>query len=151
MELMKDGKLTKEDYMRLDLEKQYNDAKQKVCNACPVPKDECPYLTRNLQDDCVELGNIMSGYEMWQEEMSNPWIYCDKQMPPEKKYESDNMQGHHEWTESELVLAWDPMYGPRVDSTRNGKWRSETKGGFQGQVVHGIVAWMPIPEYKEEY
>ena len=64
MELMKDGKLTKEDYMRLDLEKQYNDAKQKVCNACPVPKDECPYLTRNLQDDCVELGNIMSGYEM---------------------------------------------------------------------------------------
>ena len=73
------------------------------------------------------------------------WIEINKEMPPEKKYESDDMQGHHEWTESERVLVWDSMYGPFVDSTRNGKWMSEKRGGYQGQVVHGIIAWMPIP------
>ena len=76
------------------------------------------------------------------------WIDCHKQMPPETKYESDSIQGHHEWTESKQVLAWDSMYGPRIDATRNGKWRSEQKGGYQGQVCHSIIAWMPIPEYN---
>ena len=78
------------------------------------------------------------------------WIKCNEQMPEEHKYESDNLQGHHEWTESERVLVWDSMYGPDVDWTRNGKWRSEQLGGYQPQVVHGIVAWMPIPEFKED-
>ena len=78
------------------------------------------------------------------------WIKCIEQMPEEHKYESDNMQGHHEWTESEKVLAWDSLYGPRVDWTRNGKWASESAGGYQGQVCHGIIAWMPIPEFNEE-
>ena len=76
------------------------------------------------------------------------WI-DDGRMPTEKKEESDTLQGHHEWTASEPVLAWDSMYGPRIDFTRNGKWVSETKGGYTGQVCHGIVAWMPIPQYKQ--
>lgn len=80
------------------------------------------------------------------------WIKCNEQMPEEHKYESDNLQGHHEWTGSDRVLAWDSMYGPCVDWTRNGKWVSEQRGGYQGQVIHGIVAWMPIPEMDiEEY
>ena len=78
------------------------------------------------------------------------WIKCSERMPEEHKYESDNMQGHHEWTESERVLAWDSIYGAIIDYTRNGEWRSEKRGGYQGQVCHGIVAWMPIPEFKEE-
>ena len=78
------------------------------------------------------------------------WIKCREHMPEERKYESDNMQGHHEWTESEPVLAWDSMYGPRVDATKNGKWMSEQRGGYTGQLCHGIIAWMPIPEFKED-
>ncbi len=77
------------------------------------------------------------------------WIDCGKRMPPEKRRESDNLQGHHVWTESEPVLALDSIYGPRVDFTWNGRWASEKRKGYSGQVVHGIIAWMPIPEYKE--
>lgn len=77
------------------------------------------------------------------------WI-DDGSMPPETKYEEDTMQGHREWTGSEPVLAWDSMYGPRVDVTKNGKWMSEQRGGYTGQVCHGIIAWRPIPEYKEK-
>lgn len=77
------------------------------------------------------------------------WI-DDGSMPPETKYEEDTMQGHREWTESKPVLAWDSMYGPRVDATKNGKWMSEQRGGYTGQIVHGIIAWRPIPEFNEE-
>lgn len=77
------------------------------------------------------------------------WI-DDGSMPPETKYEEDTMQGHKEWTESEPVLAWDSMYGPCVDVTKNGKWMSEQRGGYTGQICHGIIAWRPIPEYKEK-
>lgn len=81
---------------------------------------------------------------------NNGWIDCRKQMPKETKQWSDTLQGHREWTESELVLAWDSMYGCRVDATKNGKWMSEQRGGYTGQVVHGIIAWRPIPEFNEE-
>lgn len=81
---------------------------------------------------------------------NNGWIDCIKQMPPETKQTSDTLQGHREWTESELVLVWDSVYGVSVDSTRNGKWRSEQKGGYTGQIIHGIIAWRPIPEFSEE-
>jgi len=81
---------------------------------------------------------------------NNGWIDCAKQMPPEVKQYSDTLQGHREWTESDLVLAWDSLYGCRVDATKNGKWMSEQRGGYTGQVVHGIIAWRPIPEFNEE-
>ena len=77
------------------------------------------------------------------------WI-DDGSMPPETKYEENTMQGHREWTESKPVLAWDSMYGPRVDATKNGKWMSEQRDGYTGQIVHGIIAWRPIPEFNEE-
>lgn len=78
------------------------------------------------------------------------WIDCGKQMPKETKQWSDTLQGHREWTESDLVLAWDSVYGCRVDATKNGKWMSEQRGGYTGQIVHGIIAWRPIPEFNEE-
>lgn len=79
------------------------------------------------------------------------WIDCREQMPEEHKVESKNLQGHHEWTESKPVLAWDSMYGAQIDWTKNGKWHSELcNGGYHGQVCHGIVAWMPIPEMDIE-
>ncbi|MBR6907117.1 hypothetical protein IKN40_01055 [bacterium] len=80
----------------------------------------------------------------------NSWIDCLKQMPPEKKQCSDTLQGHREWTESDIVLVWDSMYGCGIDSTKNGKWRREQRGGYTGQVVHGIIAWRPIPEFNKE-
>ena len=78
---------------------------------------------------------------------NNGWIDCRKQMPKETKQWSDTLQGHREWTESEPVLAWDSVYGCRVDATKNGKWMSEQKGGYTGQIVHSIIAWRPIPEF----
>ena len=81
---------------------------------------------------------------------NNGWIDCEKQMPKETKQTSDTLQGHHEWTESDLVLVWDSHYGAGIDSTRNGKWRSEQKGGYTGQICHDIIAWRPIPNFSEE-
>ena len=81
---------------------------------------------------------------------NNGWIDCTKQMPPETKQTSDTLQGHREWTESDRVLVWDSMYGCRVDTTKNGKWMSEQRGDCTGQIVHGIIAWRPIPEFSEE-
>ena len=81
---------------------------------------------------------------------NNGWIDCTKQMPQETKQTSDTLQGHREWTESDRVLVWDSMYGCSVDATKNGKWMSEQRGSYTGQVVHGIIAWRPIPEFSEE-
>ena len=81
---------------------------------------------------------------------NNEWIDCAKQMPKETKQWSDTMQGHREWSESDRVLVWDSIYGCGVDATKNGKWMSEQRGGYTGQVVHGIIAWRPIPEFNEE-
>ena len=99
---------------------------------------------------------IIANVELLQQEQpevdlyNNGWIDCRKQMPKETKQWSDTLQGHREWTESDLVLAWDSMYGCRVDATKNGKWMSEQRGGYTGQIVHGIIAWRPIPEFNEE-
>lgn len=81
---------------------------------------------------------------------NNGWIDCTKQMPQETKQTSDTLQGHREWAESDRVLVWDSMYGCSVDATKNGKWMSEQRGGCTGQIVHGIIAWRPIPEFSEE-
>lgn len=100
---------------------------------------------------CVKLRSFVEDtLEVREMNCNNGWIDCSRQMPKESKQWSDTLQGHREWTESDLVLAWDSMYGCRVDATRNGKWMSECKGGCTGQIVHGIIAWRPIPEFSEE-
>ena len=95
------------------------------------------------------LVDILSFLDALEVKDVNGWIDCTKQMPKETKQTSDTLQGHREWTESDMVLVWDSMYGCGIDSTRNGKWRREGKGGYTGQVVHGIIAWRPIPEFNE--
>ena len=75
------------------------------------------------------------------------WIDCRERMPEEREIVDSTKKTH---MESKLVLSWDSMYGPCIDWTRDGKWVSERHGGYQGQVVHGIVAWMPIPEMDIE-
>lgn len=102
-------------------------------------------------EDGLEITDIINLLQQERAEVeNNGWIDCRKQMPKETKQWSDTLQGHREWTESDLVLAWDSMYGCRVDATKNGKWMSEQRGGYTGQVVHGIIAWKPIPEFNEE-
>lgn len=101
---------------------------------------ECGYSPQEVSDAFKAGAYWMAG---------QGWI-DDGSMPPETKQESDTLQGHREWTESEPVLAWDSMYGCRVDWTRNGKWMSEQRGGYAGQICHGIIAWRPIPGYKEK-
>jgi len=70
------------------------------------------------------------------------WI-DDGSLPPEHK---DVCTG---CMVSDRVLAWDSMYGARVDFTLEGKWTSETLGGYTGQLCHSIVAWRPISGYNE--
>lgn len=98
-------------------------------------------------DECFE--KIKDGIKAGAEWVTGQGWIDDGSMPPEMKQESDTLQGHREWTESEPVLAWDSLYGCRVDWTRNGKWMSEQTGGYTGQVCHGIIAWRPIPKYKD--
>ena len=99
------------------------------------------FCSQSVKVDCFKAGAEWMAGQGWID---------DGSMPPETKYEEDTMQGHREWTESEPVLAWDSMYGPRVDWTRNGKWISEQTGGYTGQICHGIIAWRPIPKYNEK-
>ena len=103
------------------------------------------FALEDLRDDFI---NTLEVKEV--ELYNNGWIDCTKQMPPEIKQTSDTLQGHREWTESNRVLVWDSMYGCRVDVTKNGKWMSEQRGGYTGQIVHGIIAWRPIPKFSEE-
>lgn len=100
--------------------------------------------------DHLTMGELVELVKSGAEWMAGQGWIDDGSMPPETKQESDTLQGHREWTESEPVLAWDSLYGCRVDWTRNGKWMSEQTGGYTGQVCHGIIAWRPIPKYKEK-
>ena len=77
------------------------------------------------------------------------WVPCSERMPPENRRVSVATQ-KLEWRQSEPVLAWDSVYGVCIDFTKNGRWVSELRGGYQGQVVHGIIAWMPLPEGPSE-
>lgn len=124
---------------------------------CTIKKQSCLVNTQveaicdNKIHAYKELLSFINTLEVKEVDLyNNGWIDCTKQMPPETKQTSDTLQGHREWTESDMVLAWDSMYGCRVDATKNGKWMSEQRGGYTGQVVHVIIAWRPIPEFSEE-
>lgn len=113
------------------------------------------YGRNTFINECMENGvcddhDLSDAFKAGAEWMAGQGWIEDGSMPPETKQESDTLQGHREWTESEPVLAWDSIYGCRVDWTRNGKWISEQRGGYTGQVCHRIIAWRPIPEYKEK-
>lgn len=113
------------------------------------------YGRNTFINECMENGvcddhDLSDAFKAGAEWMAGQGWIDDGSMPPETKQESDTLQGHREWTESEPVLAWDSMYGCLVDWTRNGKWMSEQIGGYTGQVSHRIIAWRPIPEYKEK-
>ena len=127
----------------------------KFCQPIPENIANCvaEHYWEMLDDDEKEDARTTETTQKEQPEVdlkNNGWIDCRKQMPKETKQWSDTLQGHREWAESDLVLAWDSMYGCRVDATKNGKWMSEQGGVYTGQVVHGIIAWRPIPEFNEE-
>lgn len=135
------GRLTKQKKERLE-----RFSAEDYC--CSVASSINCELSGNL-----EVLSIIKSLQQEQPEVdlyNNGWIDCRKQMPKETKQWSDTLQGHREWTESDLVLAWDSMYGCRVDATKNGKWMSEQRGGYTGQICHDIIAWRPIPEFNEE-
>ena len=122
---------------------------------CQQSQEDCDYENYVAWSEhvatCEKILSLIDTLEVKEGELyNNGWIDCTKQMPPETKQTSDTIQGHREWTESDRVLVWDSMYGCGVDATKNGKWMSEQRGGYTGQVVHGIIAWRPIPEFSEE-
>ena len=126
--------------MQFDLNAEYRHPQSdSIVRAISLEYDDILSLVDSLQQEQPEVDLYNNG-----------WIDCRKQMPKETKQWSDTLQGHREWTESDLVLAWDSMYGCRVDATKNGKWMSEQRGGYTGQICHDIIAWRPIPEFNEE-
>ena len=120
----------------------------------PSNLDEAEFnYVKSLENAPADQGEelmICEAFKAGAEWMAGQGWIDDGSMPPETKQESDTLQGHREWTESKPVLAWDSMYGCRVDWTSNGKWMSEQTGGYTGQLCHGIIAWRPIPKYKEK-
>ena len=106
---------------------------------------------RGAENERINILSLINTLEVKEVDLeNNSWIDCRKQMPPETTYTSDTLQGRKGWTKSDPVLAWDSMYGCRVDATKNGKWMSEQGNGYTGQVVHGIIAWRTIPKFDEE-
>lgn len=75
------------------------------------------------------------------------WTKVSEAMPKETKYESDNLQGHYEWTESDRVLVITDHEESFVDSTKNGKFNHDGLKDCDG-FPHWIVAWMPIPPFN---
>lgn len=114
-----------------------------------IAYDVCKQLPNGTEKDSIVYYAILAAKAGAGWMAGQGWVN-DGSMPPETKHEENTMQGHREWTESKPVLAWDSMYGPCVDVTKNGKWMSEQRGGYTGQICHGIIAWRPIPEYKEK-
>ncbi len=113
--------------------------------------DKSVYAFRQQQLVMCELLSFLDTLEVKEVDLyNNGWIDCAKQMPQETKQTSDTLQGYREWTESDVVLVWDSIYGCGIDFTRNGKWRRKQRGGYTGQIIHGIIAWRPIPEFSEE-
>lgn len=125
------------------LQQRIEEAAKKYNARAYSPFDDPYELSKEFERDCYcfkEGANYA---------LSNQWISVEEALPEETKYESDTWQGHKEWTESNRVFVLDSQYGPMIDSTKNGRWRSEVeKVGYQGQIIHIITHWMPIPSLK---
>ena len=107
-----------------------------------------PYFTAENYGDVVKARRAFKkGYEAAQKDLG--WISVKEKLPEERKYESDNLQGHHEWTESDEVFVLDDRGFPLVDSLRNGKFRRDGHKDCDG-FPHWIEYWMPIPELPKE-
>lgn len=92
--------------------------------------------------DCLNIENIVDNMIA-----VGHWTKVSEAMPKETKYESDNLQGHHEWTESNRVLVITDHEESFVDSTKNGKFNHDGLKDCDG-FPHWIVAWMPIPPFN---
>lgn len=87
--------------------------------------------------------DFKNGYEQAEKDLG--WISVKDRLPEERKYESDTLQGHHEWTESDRVFVLDDRGVAMVDSLRNGKFWLDGKKDCDG-FPHYIEYWMPIPK-----
>lgn len=92
--------------------------------------------------DCLNIENIVDNMIA-----VGHWTKVSEAMPKETKYESDNLQGHHEWTESDRVLVITDHEESFVDSTKNGKFNHDGLKDCDG-FPHWIIAWMPIPPFN---
>lgn len=92
--------------------------------------------------DCLNIENIVDNMIA-----VGHWTKVTEAMPKETKYESNNLQGHHEWTESDRVLVITDHEESFVDSTKNGKFNHDGLKDCDG-FPHWIVAWMPIPPFN---
>lgn len=92
--------------------------------------------------DCLNIENIVNNMIA-----VGHWTKVSEAMPKETKYESDNLQGHYEWTESDRVLVITDHEESFVDSTKNGKFNHDGLKDCDG-FPHWIVAWMPIPPFN---
>ena len=82
---------------------------------------------------------------------SHRWHKVTEELPEEKHYKENTLQGIREWTESDIVLVIDNHYLKTVDSLKNGEWmklRTHPKDcdGFPIEYLY----WMEIPEIKED-
>lgn len=78
------------------------------------------------------------------------WILRKDKMPEEKHYHSDGnmfVDGKdRDWSESERVLVVNDEGRYYVDSTRNGKFRSDGQKDIDN-FPHEVIAWQPIEKF----
>lgn len=113
----------------------------------PDPKleDYDDILVYRADRDSAIMGraNVMFVYKQAKKDLG--WISVKDRLPEERKYESDTLQGHHEWTESDRVFVLDDRGVAMVDSLRNGKFWLDGHKDCDG-FPHYIEYWMPIPK-----
>ncbi len=78
------------------------------------------------------------------------WILREQQMPKETHYHTDGSMfidgKDRDWSESERVLVVDDRGMYCVDSTRNGKFRTDGTKDCDN-FPHYVVAWQPIENF----
>ena len=82
---------------------------------------------------------------------ASSWHKVSEELPKEKRYKENTLQGIREWTESNTVLVIDNHYLKTVDCLKNGKWMKlqtcpKDCDGFPIQYLY----WMDIPKPPKE-